>query len=1844
MNKKLSAALCAVAAVFVLASCEQSKPSRPAPAQAHAPARPAAPSVVSGHTGGVISRSSPIYVRFVSPVVVEAKVGQSADAIFHVTPRIPGSARFSSVRQIVFTPSSLLASDTQYTVSVDTEGLAGMPQGQRALSFGFRTRKQEFQTEVGDPHASASQPATMALEGSVTTADTADKAEVAKLLSATYLGRPVAIAWQHSADRLHHRFFLDALARQDKDAYVEIRWNGKAIGVDNQGKLKILIPSLNSFQVNNIRVIQGRRNYVLVTFSDPLDPGQNLKGLVTLDKVAYTTAIQGNTVKLFPQSVPDGEVTLKISRGIRNVRGKRLAQDRSRRLTFGHPKPQLRFIGKGVILPDDAHLSIPFEAVNVDSVQVAAFRIYPDNIGQFLQSNALGGGTSLGTVGRYLWGKTIKLGEVKPNQWQRFALDIDELMRTHPGGMIRLQLAVNLSNSIYPCKVKDKAPVLAPPESMNSNTERQASGWDFAQDQIQYGQWLNRSNPCRNGYYRYSAKTHVARNFMVSDIGLIAKQDQHHGLHVIATDLRSATPLPGTELELRNFQNQPIAHATTDKNGFASLKLQAVPFYLVAKKKGQTGYLKLDDGSVLATSHFDVGGVKLSHGIKGAIYGERGVWRPGDNIYLTFALQDLDHSIPPEHPVTMELYNPKGQLIETLSNNKPVGGFYPFKLKTADDAPTGNWTAKAILGGSTFTKRIKIETVVPNRLKIALDLGDKPLKASVPVAGRLFSEWLAGAKASGLKADVQLRLRSVPTKFSRFADFSFDDPAREFHGAPRKLFDGKLDADGYANFSARLTPASPPPGDLAADFTMRVFEGTGAFSISQKTVPVRAYDRYIGIELPKGGVARNILLTDVTHTAQLAAVDADGKPADAARVRVTMYKIGWKWWWDKSGESLAKYASARDTRPIKESVVSIKNGQGKWDFKIKYPAWGRYLIRACDEDSGHCTGKTLYIDWPGWAGRPQGSGSSAAMLNLQTDKASFDVGDTAIVQLPAASKGRALLTVESGSKILQQRWLEIGKGRSQFKLPITARMSPNVYVSVDLLQPHKDKKNDRPIRLWGIVPIVVHDPHTVLTPVIAAAETWRPQRKVSFTVSEKNGRAMDYTVAVVDEGLLGLTAFRTPELHAVFYRRESLGIKTWDLFDDVVGAYGGELERLLALGGSDEAAARAGKKRQSRFPPLVRFLGAFHLEAGAKARHQIVLPQYMGAVRIMVVAGKDGAYGEAHKTVHVKDPLGMLVTLPRVLGPGEEFTVPVSLYATEARVKQATVKVLADDHFEVVGAGEASVRFAQPGEQVAELRLKVRSRPGRATLRFVARGSGEKTGSEIHIMIRNPNAPSSRQQFHTLKPHERWQAHVAPQGIAGSNTVAIELSSVPPLNLDRRLHYLLTYPYGCAEQHTSSAFPQLYLSTLVHLSPEQEKQAEAHVNATIDDLRQFQASDGSFQYWPGGRVDPWVTSYVGHFLLEARSLGYQVPPSMMDSWLDSQQRSARAWVTGGADSALIQAYRLYTLALANEPELGAMNRLRSQDGLDSTGRWLLAAAYRLAGQLSAADALVRNDDLQIGDRFGGHDRTFASHLRNEAIIVNSLAAMGRFGQAEPLVAEISSALTSDHWHSTQSVAWALLAMSRYAGNASTGKAFSFDRAVGDESPAHVASAKPVYRSSLKDFPDQGGDVTLANTSERTLYASITTRGIPKAGSEEASSKGIGLRLRFADANGDPVDINRLAQGTDFIAEISILNQSERDISNLALNFAIPSGWELLHAQYTGQGETPPALDYQDVRDDRVLSYLGLKAGKGVTLKFQLNAAYLGRFYLPATLVEAMYDAGTHALRPGQWVEVVKPGE
>ncbi|KAG1658156.1 putative lipoprotein YfhM [Nymphon striatum] len=513
----------------------------------------------------------------------------------------------------------------------------------------------------------------------------------------------------------------------------------------------------------------------------------------------------------------------------------------------------------------------------------------------------------------------------------------------------------------------------------------------------------------------------------------------------------------------------------------------------------------------------------------------------------------------------MKLIDPRGRVVDTKTSTDSVGGFYAFKFKTKEKDQTGNWMVKAFVGGSSFSKSLMIETVRPNRLKLELNFtaGDSKEPAETIYSsegtpkGTLFSQWLHGATASKLKADVSVKFSQKKTAFGKFTDYVFDDPARSLKSRDMMLLEGRLDEEGYLKFSKDFKVKGKPAGMLKAKFTSRVFEESGAFSISRSNVDYHPYSNYVGIKLPKGDATRGMLLTDKKHKVSIASLSAKGEEVSLNKVQISLYKIKWKWWWDKSSESLAEYADSRHKQLLQKDIISTVNGTGEWEFEIKYPSWGRYLIRACDLDGTHCTGKTVYIDWPGWAGRAQEEGSGAASrLNLFSDKTAYSVGDTATIQLPASSQGRALLSIETGSRILEQRWVEFEESTSaaaagvnssekrlQFKVPITAEMAPNAYVHITLVTTAR-----RPIRLYGIIPLDVKDANSYLLPKIQAATEWQPESKQTVTVSEDNGKAMNYTLAVVDEGLLGLTSFKTPNLHRHFYSKEALGIKTWDPF------------------------------------------------------------------------------------------------------------------------------------------------------------------------------------------------------------------------------------------------------------------------------------------------------------------------------------------------------------------------------------------------------------------------------------------------------------------------------------------------------------------------------------------------------------------------------------------------------------------------------------------------------------------------------------------------------------------------
>jgi len=790
----------------------------------------------------------------------------------------------------------------------------------------------------------------------------------------------------------------------------------------------------------------------------------------------------------------------------------------------------------------------------------------------------------------------------------------------------------------------------------------------------------------------------------------------------------------------------------------------------------------------------------------------------------------------------------------------------------------------------------------------------------------------------------------------------------------------------------------------------------------------------------------------------------------------------------------------------------------------------------------------------------------------------------------------------------------------------------------------------------------VSDPQTVLTPLIDVAKEWRPESAGIIEVSERNQRPMTYTLAVVDEGLLDLTSFKTPNLHDRFYQREALGVSSWDLFDDVAGADSAQLERLLAIGGSD-GAVKNSDERKTRFPPVVSFLGPFQLKGGEKQRHTVQLPQYIGAVRVMVVAGQTGAYGSVEKSVFVRQPLMLLPTLPRVLGPEEEVAVPVSVFSADPTIKSVTLKMAADAAFEIVGSDSVQLEFRRPEEQIGMLRIRSKPRVGQGKLSFSAVSGKFSAKAQVYLDVRSPNPPTTVLTRRTLEAGESWSESLVPHGLAGTNTVTLEVSAVPPLDLERRLQYLVTYPYGCLEQTTSAAFPQVFLTTLLKLDEGRRLEIQRNVQSGIQRLGGFQLPNGAFAYWPGGFVsgdyairDQWSTTYAGHFLLEAKQAGYAVPEAMLSSWIKYQRSAAQSWSQSGENEAAAQAYRLYTLALAAQPDIGAMNRLRERQQLTTTARWLLAASYKLAGVADAAEQLAKGAS-KVPESYNNRDRIFGSDLRDRAVVLNALVTLGRSAEAQALADELSRSLIADQWYSTQSTAYALLSMAHYVG-AGQLSSFTFKSTVNGKATSTTVDA-PLYSASLAGFPDRGAPVRIDNTAKRRLFVTLATRGVPGAGSDSGGNAGLALQVEYKDEEGRNLDVSRLPQGSDLIARLVVSNTTGNRIDNIALAQLVPAGWEIHNERLEGvdatgereASETPKrwwleptgsnvTVEHVDIRDDRIYRHFGLKAGEKLVITTRLNAAYRGRFYLPSIAAEAMYDAGLFAREKGQWVEVV----
>jgi alpha-2-macroglobulin len=618
----------------------------------------------------------------------------------------------------------------------------------------------------------------------------------------------------------------------------------------------------------------------------------------------------------------------------------------------------------------------------------------------------------------------------------------------------------------------------------------------------------------------------------------------------------------------------------------------------------------------------------------------------------------------------------------------------------------------------------------------------------------------------------------------------------------------------------------------------------------------------------------------------------------------------------------------------------------------------------------------------------------------------------------------------------------------------------------------------------------------------------------------------------------------------------------------------------------------------------------------------------------------------------VRKPLMILGTLPRVVGPGETVDLPVNVFAMEKKVKNVNVTVASTKGLiNVVDGATKSTSFKEVGDNIVMFRMKVADAIGMEKIVIRAEGGGEKAVYTIEIDVRNPNPKMTNAFQAVIDPGQTWSSDYTPIGVAGTNAGVLEVSTIPPLNLGQRLDYLISYPHGCIEQTTSSVFPQLFLSDLLKLDNEKKNEVDRNIKAGIDRLRSFQTSSGGLSYWPGDHeASEWGSNYAGHFLLEAEAKGYTLPGGFIDNWKRYQRTQAINWSprndrTYYSNDDLIQAYRLYTLALAKAPELGAMNRLREVKSLSVSAQWRLAAAYQLAGQPEIAKQLVTGISTTIPE-YRELAWSFGSSERDEAMILETVSLMDMRAKGAPIAKRISDDLNNSlGWMSTQTTAYCLIALCKFSSADKMAGGTTFDYTVNRQS-GKVSAKEPVSQIDMQIRDTKTGKVTVKNTGKNTLFVRVVLEGIPAAGNETDASDNLGMDVQFTSIYGTQIDPSKIDQGTDFIATVTITNPGLRgDYHQMALTQIFPSGWEIRNVRMEEGANTvaSSSFDYQDIRDDRVYTYFSLYPRRANTYRVQLNAAYSGHFYLPAFYCEAMYDHTINARRAGRWVDVVPAG-
>ena len=850
-----------------------------------------------------------------------------------------------------------------------------------------------------------------------------------------------------------------------------------------------------------------------------------------------------------------------------------------------------------------------------------------------------------------------------------------------------------------------------------------------------------------------------------------------------------------------------------------------------------------------------------------------------------------------------------------------------------------------------------------------------------------------------------------------------------------------------------------------------------------------------------------------------------------------------------------------------------------------------------------------------------------------------------------------MLTLEKGGALLKSEWLQSSgtKNEQVVKIPITEEMLPNVYASVSVIQPQTLVENDRPTRSYGIIPLRVESAATRLPLQIDLPSELQAGKRFKVKVQTTNKKPAQLTIAVVDEGLLSLTRFSTPDPWKAFFSKQRLRIRTSDLFEQVIGMNHGDIFSTFSIGGgmTAEESYRQGQlsPQKNRFKPVSLFSGILQTDKNGKAEAEFEMPDYIGAVRVMVVAVNGNRYGHTQKTVPVKKPLMLLASLPRAAAPGDRFTLPVTVFKTGPKAEDINVQLSVNGPLQISGPQAQTLHFTKAGQQDLFFSLQAKQETGSAAVSVKAQGKQFSTTFKTELPVRPASPRLTRYEQKVAEPGQTVSFTIPSDGLPGSNTARLHIRRRPNIKLTRRILHLIQYPYGCVEQTVSAAFPQLFIQDFISKSRAAKRDVDKDINEAIYRLSRFQLPSGGLSYWPGSRkTSVWGTLYAAHFLSEARQAGYHVAPALFDktaAFIKKQLRISSDW------ELLEKVYAVYVLSLSGQPSIGSMNLLRENhlSAMNDTERWLLAAAYQLSGNKKATDRIIGDAGISVG-KYPNFSRTYGSAYRDKALILDQLIRFKHWNQASALADELAEALSSDTWYSTQTSGFMLIALGKYLraveGDKDTPKQMSGRIVLPDGSKIPFKTDKISYSIDI----NEGFGKTLRleldkQTSVKRVFAELEWSGLPLRYTGKDEAHNLRMEVKFLDEDGMKIDPASLPQGRSFWMYFKIRRSSDikHTIKNLALTQLLPAGWEIDNYMLTANAYPSWMSNwhtgretYRDFRDDRAMWFFDL-GSESLDFVLKINAITKGSFFLPPALVEAMYNHSYRAQKAGLQVEV-----